>query len=77
MPKVSHYNNIYFLSYAHPRYLKCLFINIQEQKSILKSSLVFKKNANFTGKQLENSEDYKYKIFRVFLLNEPKHIVKF
>ena len=38
-PKVSHYNNIYFLSCAHPKYAKPLFINIQKQKNMLKSSL--------------------------------------
>ena len=31
MPKVLHYNSIYFLSYAHARYITCLFINIQIQ----------------------------------------------
>ena len=34
MPKVSHYSSIYFLSYAHPRYMKCLFTNIQKQYRI-------------------------------------------
>ena len=31
MPNILHYNNIYFLSYTHPRYMKCLFTNIQKQ----------------------------------------------
>ena len=31
MQKVSHYNIIYFLSYAHPRYMKYLFTNMQKQ----------------------------------------------
>ena len=52
MPRVSQYNCIYFLSYAHPRYMKCLFINIQKQQNMLKSNLLFKKNTNFTGKFL-------------------------
>ena len=30
-PKVSNHSNIYFLSYAHPRYMKCLFTNMQKQ----------------------------------------------
>ena len=50
MPKVSHYNNVHFLKYKHPRYMKCLFTNIQKQKNMLKSSLLLKKNTNFTGK---------------------------
>ena len=50
MPKVSHYNNVHFVKYKHPRYMKCLFTNIQKQKNMLKSSLLFKKNTNFTGK---------------------------
>ena len=52
MLKVSHYNNIYFVIYflscAHLSHMKCLFTNIQKQKSILKSSLLFKKNLNYT-----------------------------
>ena len=47
MPKVSHYKSIYFLIYAHPRYMICLFMNIQKQLILLKSSLLFKKNTNF------------------------------
>ena len=31
------------------RYTKLLFTNIQKQYSLLKSSLFFKENANFTG----------------------------
>ena len=30
------------------RYAKCLFTNIQKQENTLKSSLLFKKNTNFT-----------------------------
>ena len=50
MPQISHYKSIYFLSYAHQRYMKCLFTNMQGQKNMLKSSLLFNKNTNFTGK---------------------------
>ena len=57
MSKVSYYNSIYFLSYVHPRYMKCMFTNIQKQQNMLKGSLVFKENAIFTGKQLENTFD--------------------
>ena len=33
IPKVSHYN-IYFFTYAHPRYMKYLFTNIQKQWNV-------------------------------------------
>ena len=47
MPKVTHYNTVYFLRYTHLWYMKCLFKNIQKQKNMLKSRLVFKKNTSF------------------------------
>ena len=50
MPKASHYNTAYFLTDTHPRCMTCLFTNIQKQWNMLKSSLLFKKNTNFTGK---------------------------
>ena len=31
MPKISHYSIFYILRYAHVRYVKCLFTNIQKQ----------------------------------------------
>ena len=31
IPKVSHYDTLYFLKYTHPRHMKCLFTNIQKQ----------------------------------------------
>ena len=43
---------------------------------MLKSSLLFKKMANFTGKWLENSLDWECEIFRVVFSYEPEHIVK-
>ena len=49
MPKVLQYNAVYFLRYMHPKYMKCLFTNVQKQYNMLKSSLLFKKNTNFTG----------------------------
>ena len=36
MPKVSHYKTVHFLRYTHPRYMKCLFKNIQKQQNMLK-----------------------------------------
>ena len=47
--KIAHDNNFHFLRYAHLRYAKCLFTNIQKQYITLKSSILFKKNTNFTG----------------------------
>ena len=44
---------------------------------MLKSSLLFQKNAKFTGKQLENSYGSECEIFRVLFLHEPEDIVKF
>ena len=43
MPKVLHCNTVYILRYTHPRYMKCLFTNIQKQLNTLKSSLVLRK----------------------------------
>ena len=47
MPKVSHHNTVYFWRYAHPRYKKCLFRNIQKKKNMLKRSLIFWKNQRY------------------------------
>ena len=38
-------------------FAKCLFTNIQKQRNALKSSLLFKKNATFTGQKLEHLQD--------------------
>ena len=38
------------LRYAQPRYVKCLFTDMQKQKNMFKNSLFFQKNANFSGK---------------------------
>ena len=46
--QIAHYNTFHFLRYAHFRFAKCLFTNIQKQKNTLKSSLHLKKNTNFT-----------------------------
>ena len=43
MPKVPLYTSIYILSYVRPRYMKCLFANIQKQQNMLKISLLAKK----------------------------------
>ena len=44
---------------------------------MLKSSLLFKKNANFTCKQLENYKDLERKTFRVILSYKHEHIGRF
>ena len=44
---------------------------------MLKISLLFNKNTNFMGEQLENSYDQECKIFRVFFLYELEYIGKF
>ena len=43
-------------------------------KSMLKTSLFFKKNRNFAGKQLENFADEEREIFSILFLYEPEHI---
>ena len=55
--QIAHYNNFHFSRYTHLRYAKGSFPNIQKQQKRLKNSLPFKKNTNFTGEQLENSQD--------------------
>ena len=50
MPKISHYNSIYFLRSAQVIYVKCLFTNTQKQQHMLKISLLFKKSTNFKDK---------------------------
>ena len=47
--QIAHYNTFHFLRYAHFRFAKFLFTNIQKQKNTSKSSLRFKKNTNFTS----------------------------
>ena len=42
MPKNSHHSTFHVLRYAHVRYVKYLFMNIQKQENILKISLLFK-----------------------------------
>ena len=55
MPKVSHYNRIYFLSYVHYDMYEMFVYKHTETIKYDKSSLLFKEISNFTGKQLENS----------------------
>ena len=43
MPKVSHYNPIYFLNYTHLRYMICLFTSIQKQYNTLKAAYFLRK----------------------------------
>ena len=78
MPKNNtYYKSIYCLSYAHPRYMKCLFANTQMQQNMLKYNLLFRKNTNFTDKHRDNAQDPECKIFMVLLLLEPAHVIKF
>ena len=44
---------------------------------MLKISLIFKKNTNFTGEKLVNSYDQECEIFRVLYLHELKYIGRF
>ena len=44
---------------------------------MLKISLLFKKNTNFTGEQLESSYDQECEIFRVSFLYELEYIGRF
>ena len=77
MPKVLHYNTFWFLRYAHPRYVKCFFTNIHKQWNKLKIRLIFTKNTNFTGKQLESFQDLECEIFRVLFSHEHDHTGRF
>ena len=43
----------------------------------VKSSLPFKKNANFTGKQLDNYKDLECETFRAILSYKHEHIRRF
>ena len=52
MLKILHLNTFYFLRYAHVRYVKSLFTNIQKQQSMLKISLLLK---NMQISQINNS----------------------
>ena len=47
---ISQQNTFYFLRYAHVRYVKSLFTNIQKQLNMLKISILLEKFPNFTGK---------------------------
>ena len=61
MSKVSHYSNVSFLRYTHPRYMKRLSTNMEKQYEVfiykhgetigyVKNSLLLQKNTKFTGK---------------------------
>ena len=78
MSKVSHYNSVYFLSHAHPRYMKCMFTNIQKQYGtpLFNSILLFKKNANFMDKTREFLV-LRLRNFQSIVLSEPEHIGNF
>ena len=66
MPKVSHYNIVYFLRNKHLRYVKYLFTN--KKKTIAefkKSDLLFKKNTNLRILMIKDAEFSGY----VFYMN--------
>ena len=43
MSKVLYFNSIYFLSFMHWKYMKCLFRNIQKQWNMLKIGYFLRK----------------------------------
>ena len=63
--QILHYNTFHLLRYAHFRYVKCLFTNIQKKKNTLKTSLLFKK-CNLYGQ-------ITCVTFRIVFLYEHKH----
>ena len=75
--QIAHYNTFHFLRYALFKYAKCLFTNIQKQYSTLKSNLLFKKNTNFTGEQIKNSQDLECEISRILFSYQHKHMERF
>ena len=56
---------------------KILFINKKRQKKLLKSRLLFKKIANFTGKLLQNYKQLECEIFRILLKHLSDHVTMF
>ena len=72
MLKVSHYKTVYFLRYTHPRYMKCLFTNIQKRSNMLKSSLLLKKIQTL---RVNNSRICRIKNAK--FSDEPEYTVKF
>ena len=75
MPKVSRYNIVHFSRYTHTRYMTCLLTNIQKQKNMLKSTLLFKKNTNFTGTR--QFFGLRMRNFQVLFSYGADHIMKF
>ena len=57
MLKVSHDNTFYFLRYAHLRYVKSFFIDIQKQQNMLKM--------NYFLRNLQTLQVYNSIIFRI------------
>ena len=53
---------------------KVLFINKKRQQKLLKSRLLFKKIANFTGKLLQNYKQLESEIFRILLKHLSDHL---
>ena len=53
---------------------KVLFTNRKRQQKLLKSRLLFKKIANFTGQLIQNFKQLKCKILRILLKHEIDHL---
>ena len=53
---------------------KVLFINKKRQQKLLKSRLLFKKIANFTGKLVKNYKQLESEIFRILLKHLSDHL---
>ena len=54
---------------------KALFLNLKRQQKLLKSRLLFKKIANFTGELLQNYKQLECELFRVFLKHVKQSII--
>ena len=74
---IAHCNVFHSLRYAHVRYVKSLFTNIQKQQNMLKIGVLFKKNTNFTGEYSKILRIQNAKYFRVLFLYEHKHTKRF
>ena len=76
MLKISHLNTFYFLRYAHVRYVKSLFTNIQKEWNMLKISLIFKiykLHEQITRESIE----LRMRNFQGIVFYEHKHIGRF
>ena len=78
MLKISRSSTFYFLRYAHVRYVKSVFTNIQKQQNMLKISLLFQKFTKLQGADnsririIQNAKN-----FKVLFVYEHKHRGRF